>query len=116
MKAASEFLSDFISVYKKGYPSRYTTSFQRLRDVFTTSATLKGIDVERTSCVYWDSTNQALRRLTKNWKAALDNNLFTGALLINMSEAVDCIPHDLLIAKFHAYGLKFETVAFLAAT
>ena len=37
------------------YPSRHTTSFQRLYDVYTTSATSyrRRIDVETTSCVYW---------------------------------------------------------------
>ena len=35
--------------------SRHTTSFQRLYDVYTTSATSyrRRIDVETTSCVYW---------------------------------------------------------------
>ena len=42
-----------------------------------------------------------------------DKNLFTGALLMDLSKAFDCIPHDLLIAKLHAYGLDFNTVAFL---
>ena len=38
------------------YPSRHTKSFQRLYDVYTTSATSyrRRIDVETTSCVYWD--------------------------------------------------------------
>ena len=38
------------------YPSRHTTSFQRLYDVYTTSATSyrRRIDVETTSCVFWD--------------------------------------------------------------
>ena len=37
------------------FPSRHTTSFQRLYDVYTTSATSyrRRIDVETTSCVYW---------------------------------------------------------------
>ena len=36
-------------------PSRHTTSFPRLYDVYTTSATWhrRRIDVETTSCVYW---------------------------------------------------------------
>ena len=36
-------------------PSRHTTSFQRLYDVYTTSLTSyrRRIDVETTSCVYW---------------------------------------------------------------
>ena len=39
-------------------PSRHTTSFQRLQDVYTTSAMSyrRLIDVETTSCVYWAIT------------------------------------------------------------
>ena len=38
-------------------PSRHTTSFQRLYDVYTTSATSyrRRIDVETTSCVHWET-------------------------------------------------------------
>ena len=37
------------------FPSRHTTSFQRLYDLYTTSLTSyrRRIDVETTSCVYW---------------------------------------------------------------
>ena len=59
------------------------------------------------------NTNHVLIRLIEHWRHALDKNLFTGAVLMDLSKASDCIPHDLLIAKVHAYGLDFDTVAFL---
>ena len=59
------------------------------------------------------STNHVLIRLIENWRHASDNNLFTGAVLMDLSKAFDFIPHDLLIAKQHAYGLDFDTITFL---
>ena len=40
------------------------------------------------------------------WKKAVDNNKAFGALLTDLSKAFDCICHDLLVAKLHAYGLS----------
>ena len=59
------------------------------------------------------STNHILIRLIENWKTTLGKNLFTGTVLTDLSKVFDCIPHDLLIAKLHADGLGFDTVAFL---
>ena len=78
MSSVTNFLSHFISAYRKGY-----------------------------------STNHVLLRLPENWKAALDSNLFTGAVFMDLSKAFYCIPHVLLIAKLHAHGFSFETLTFL---
>ena len=59
------------------------------------------------------SKNHVLIRLIEYWKTTLDKNLFTGAVLTDLSQLFDCIPHDLLIAKLHAYGLSFDAVTFL---
>ena len=56
---------------------------------------------------------KGLIRLIENWRHALDNNLFTGTALMDLSKAFDSILHDLLIAKLHAYGLDFDTVTIL---
>ena len=51
------------------------------------------------------SSNHVLIRLIENWKKALDETFFVGVVSMDLSKAFDCIPHDLLIAKLHAYGI-----------
>ena len=46
----------------------------------------------------------------EKWKKFLDNGGVFGALLTNLSEAFDCIPHDLIIAKLEAYGLHMDAL------
>ena len=58
------------------------------------------------------STNHVLLRLIEQWKSALDNKNFVEAVLMGLSKAFDCIPHDLLIAKLHAYGFSENSLTF----
>ena len=46
-------------------------------------------------------------------KESLDSGGIFGALLIGVSKVFDCLPHDLLIAKLHAYGLDMPSLKLL---
>ena len=50
------------------------------------------------------STQHVLVRLVEEWKSKLDNDFIVGSVLMDLSKAFDSIPHDLIIAKLHAYG------------
>ena len=50
------------------------------------------------------STQHALFKLLQAWPKELDNSEFIGTILMNLSKAYDCLPHDLLVAKLGAYG------------
>ena len=59
------------------------------------------------------STEHVLIRLLEDWMNKLDNNNVVGAVLTDLSEAFDCIPHALLVAKLDAYGFNRDTVAYI---
>ena len=59
------------------------------------------------------STQHVLLKLTEEWRKHLDNNQIVGAVLMDLSKAFDCIPHELLIAKLAAYGFDKKTLKFL---
>ena len=61
--------------------------------------------------LYLRGENRTIRsmffiRLIEEWRKNVDNNYFIGAVLMNLSKAFDCIPHDLVIVKLAAY--KFD--------
>ena len=51
------------------------------------------------------STQDALSTLLQAWKEELDKGGFVGTILMDLSKACGCLPHDLLVAKLEAYGV-----------
>ena len=59
------------------------------------------------------STQDALVHLLNSWQNSLDKKNIIGTLLMDLSKAYDCLPHDLLIAKLAAYGVDFSSLSLL---
>ena len=66
-------------------------------------------------CGFWKkySTQHALLHMIEKWRHCLDNSGAVAAVLMDLSKAYDCIPHDLLIAKLYAYGLDTSALNLL---
>ena len=58
-------------------------------------------------------TQIALTKLIQKWQKSLDEKRIIGTVLIDLSKAYDCIPHDLLIAKLAAYGVDNSSLLFI---
>ena len=59
------------------------------------------------------NTQHCLLSMIEKMKKSLDKNHFAAAVLTDLSKAFDCINHDLLIAKLHAYGFSYQALIFL---
>ena len=46
----------------------------------------------------------------EKWKKNQDKRGECGALFVDLSKAVDCLQHDLLLAKLDAYGFDYKSL------
>ena len=56
------------------------------------------------------STQHALSNLLFNSQNCLDNSGVVDTILMDLSMAFDCLPHDLMIAQLQAYGLDHDSL------
>ena len=48
--------------------------------------------------------------MTEKWLTTLDNKKVIAALSMDLPKALDSLPHDILIAKIHAYGFEMRAL------
>ena len=53
--------------------------------------------------------------MTEKMKEARDNSKVCAAVLTDLSKAFDCLLHDLLIAKLHAFGFDLKSLRVIHA-
>ena len=80
-------LNTFTKVFERFYLTRMTPIFDKIMS--------ENLSAFRKSY----STQHVLLRLTEQWRSFLDDNKYVGAVLMDLSKAFDCLPHDLLICK-----------------
>jgi hypothetical protein len=51
--------------------------------------------------------------LLEEWREALDKNQYIAAVLMDLSKAFYCLPHNILLDKLSAYGVSPHSVALL---
>ena len=56
------------------------------------------------------STQQCLLAMLEKWRSAVDNKKTFGVLLTDLPKVFDCLSHEPLLAKLHAYGFSIPAL------
>ena len=59
------------------------------------------------------SAQTCLLVMVEKWRKSIDSGNKSGAVLTDLSKAFDCLPHDLFIAKLHAYDFSREALNYI---
>ena len=61
------------------------------------------------------SSQHSFIAIFEKWKKNLDKRGECGALFVDVSEAFDCLQHDLLLAKLNAYGFDYKSLKLISS-
>ena len=93
-------LNVFSKIYEKVIKNQLMSYFEKYFSPFK-SAYRKSYSTQHST---------VLIRLLEEWREKLDKNFVVGAVLMDLSKAFECIPHDLITAKLAAHGIERKTV------
>ena len=95
-------------------PINVCTSFSKILERYNLNSILqhtnKILSKHITAYRKGHSCQHVLLKLTEDWRKHIDQNKIVGGLLMDLSKAFDCLPHELLIAKLEAYGFEKNTL------
>ena len=91
-------LNTFSKIYEKFIKDQLVSGLHKYFSSFI-SAYRKGYSIQH-----------VLTRLIEEWRERLDNNYIVGAILMDLSKAFDCIPHNLISAELATYGLDYTAL------
>ena len=80
----------------------YINKFQNILELC--SQNFNGVSKKSTS------TQDCLLTMAENYKKALDQGNEYGSLLTDLSKVFDCLQHDVIVAKLHAYSFSIESL------